>query len=278
MGHLDGLKSQRRDVARVNGVGVHDDRFTEVDRFQKRVAEPFVIAGVSHQVGVRIDVEERIDLLAVGVHPALLPDAVGDESHVDLRIGDAFREQVHVIVALIARGMGDHQFGARFLESPHQFDGVLDAFARDDTGRLQNKDVVVAQPDFAAEIGVVIVDARRGHLKVVNVGNDCGREAEAAGEFLLAHRIDDDMLDARQGGGKGGLEIVVDGAAGEPFAFPGKIVMVRDGGQAGLSDDLGHRQPRNVHSAGRRVDGKRPRKSVGGWSDLLQHRQCAVQL
>src|SRR2546430_15086465 len=62
------------------------------------------------------------------------------------------------------------------------------------------------------------------------------------------------MLGARQRRRKGGLEIVVDGAAGEPTAYPGKIVVMRDGGQAGLSDDLGHGQPqRHMHRDGEDV-------------------------
>ena len=56
------------------------------------------------------------------------------------------------------------------------------------------------------------------------------------------------MLDVRQVGRKRGTQIVVHRARRETVAFPSKIVVMGDGWQPRLRDDLGHRQAeRNVH-------------------------------
>ncbi len=55
-------------------------------------------------------------------------------------------------------------------------------------------------------------------------------------------------------GGKARVQIIGHAVHQKAFAFPVKIVMVRDGGQAGLDDEFGQRQPqRNVHRNRQRV-------------------------
>ena len=53
---------------------------------------------------------------------------------------------------------------------------------------------------------------------------------------------------------EGGLEVVVDGVEGEALALPGKVVVVRDDGEGGFRNHLGHRQPqRDMHRDGQDI-------------------------
>ena len=73
-GHLNGLEPQRINVARVDGVGVDDNGLAKVNGFEEGVSEAFIVAGIGNEVGMRVDVKESVDLLAIGIQPTQFPD------------------------------------------------------------------------------------------------------------------------------------------------------------------------------------------------------------
>src|SRR5262245_12955364 len=87
---FDGCESERREVARVYCVVIHDHGFAKVDGLEKRISEAFIKARISHQVTMRIKVEQSVELPSVFVRATVLRDALGDEANVDPGILDAF--------------------------------------------------------------------------------------------------------------------------------------------------------------------------------------------
>ena len=76
----------------------------------------------------------------------------------------------------------------------------------------------------------------------------CEGMPEPPRQFLLRHGIDDHVLHPVQRGRKRRLQIIADAIQREALAFPGEVVVVGDGGQAGFRNHLGHRQPeRHMH-------------------------------
>ena len=121
-------------------------------------------------------------------------------------------------------------------------------FASDDARGLEDEPIRVRQADFAAHLAVVIVQAGRGRLEIEDVRDDRGGEAATAGEFFLRHRVDDHVLHTGHRTGERGAQIIIHRTDDEAFAFPREVVMMRDGGQAGFRDELGHGEAeRHVH-------------------------------
>ena len=65
--------------------------------------------------------------------------------------------------------MRDDELGARVFETAHQFDGVFDAFARDDARGLQNEKSSSRRPISRRRSRVIIVDAGRRRFEVDDV-------------------------------------------------------------------------------------------------------------
>lgn len=253
-GHFDGLKAQRVDVAGIDGVGVDHHGFAKVDGFEKGVAKALVITWISHQVGVGVDVEEGVDFLAEFIHPPELADAVSDKQGVDPGVGDAVVEELYISVPLITTGMGENEFEARLLQAAQEFDGMLDAFPGHQPGRLQNKDVIFRDSNLPAEVGGIFVHRRRRRLKIDHIRNHGGGLPVAACDLLLLQAVDHDMLKMGQRGRKGCRQIIRARRDGEPFALPGKVVMVRNGGNPRLCDHLGDGQSEwDMHRNGENI-------------------------
>ena len=121
-------------------------------RFQKGVAEALVMARIRHQVGMRVNIRQRVDLLALRVQAARLAHAIGDEAHVDPRVGDAIVQHAQISASLVPSRMRDHEFGARIPEAADQLDGVFDPLALHDARGLEDEPVVFAQADVPAEV------------------------------------------------------------------------------------------------------------------------------
>ena len=108
--------------------------------------------------------------------------------------------------------MGDDQadlaFGFRFLHQADEVDGVLDALAVDDAGRLQDEHLVLRDPDLGAQVGAVgTLDGRVFELE--DVGDEGAVEAAAAREVAAAGAVDDDVgILAADDGGEGHLEVL----------------------------------------------------------------------
>jgi hypothetical protein len=65
--HLDGLETQWIDIAGIDGIRVYHNGFAEINGLEKCVSEAFVVAGVGDQVGVRVNVKQRIHLFSIGI-------------------------------------------------------------------------------------------------------------------------------------------------------------------------------------------------------------------
>src|ERR1017187_8202235 len=261
--HGDRLEPERFDVQHVYGGAVDHDWLAKVHRLEDGVAEAFVDTGVGNEIGVGIDVPERVELPALFVELAGLAEAVGDEANVHAFGLGELAQPIVIREPLVARAVGDDQLGARFLQAAHQLDGVLDALARDEACRLENEDVVGFQPDLLAQVPGVFVHGRRLGVEIKHVGDERGGDAFALGELASRGGVDDHVFDARQARGKGGVEDVLYRVDHKALAFPVEIMVVRDGVDAGLGNELGQGHTQwQVHRNGEdvlryeQIDGK----------------------
>jgi len=262
--HRNGLEPEGLNVQHVDRIAIDHDWLAEIDRFEERVAEAFVDAGVGNEVGLRIHVPERVDLLALSVKAARLAEAIGDEADVHAFGLGKLAQPIVVRETLVARAVGDDQLGARLFQASHQLDGVFDALARDDACRLENKDVVGFQADLLAQVAGVFVHGRRLGFEIKHVGDQRGGDAFTLGEFASRGSVDDHVFDARDAWGKGGVEDVLHRIDHEALAFPVEVVMVRDGVDAGLGDELG--------------EGHTERQVHGDRQHILRHEQIDGEL
>jgi len=137
---------------------------------------------------------------------------------------------------------------------PGQLEGELDSLAWHDSGGLEEKFLAGLQPEGRAQTGAVRV--RRGHrrIKIHDVGNEDGTDAGSQGKLPGSEGVDDHVSKGRQGGRKGGPQIVPGGVDGKPPSFPREIVVVPDARETRLGDQLSHRQAeRDVDWQGQRV-------------------------
>ncbi len=180
-------------------------------------------------------------------------DHVRGEDHVHAeQLGKAAHVFL-VLVALIAGLVRDHQTG--FDAHPlDQLDGMLDALAPHDPRRLQEKSLVGGDAQVGAQGGGVFVRPGGRAIEIHHVGDDGGSHALAAGDLVGGQRVDDHVPDGRQARREGHVQEIVDTVDQEALALPGKIVVVADGRQAGLGDQLGQRKPQgDVHRDGQRI-------------------------
>ena len=131
---------------------------------------------------------------------------------------------------------------------------MFDALALNDTGRLQDHDVVGRKPQLVPEPPALILVNYRRILEIDDIGNDGGRDSGAQGQFLLGRRIDHHMFDAGQIGRKGHAQIITGGVDCITGAFPIKVVVVADGGDLGFGNHLGQGYAqRDVHGYGQGI-------------------------
>lgn len=72
-------KAFRFDFGIIDRLGVDDNETAEVNRFQESVAESFDIGWISDQVGMGVNIPERIDPATVLVRAALLTNNIKDK-------------------------------------------------------------------------------------------------------------------------------------------------------------------------------------------------------
>ena len=139
-------------------------------------------------------------------------------------------------------------------EPAHQFDRMFDALAFDHTGRLKNEPFIRVESQRIADIAGIVVRRRGGMFEIHHVWNNGGRYTRPEAELVARRGTDDDMANRRKMRRKSHIEIIPDPVCLELLALPEKIVMMGDGGQTGLRDELGDCQPeRDVQRYGHRV-------------------------
>ena len=134
--HRHEFKTAAFDVILEYGIAIHEDRLLEVDRFEKRVAETFVKTRESNEVRERVEIFQR-EAVIVPVGHAGHP--IRDKAEVDTFRLCEISELVSIVETFVPGVVRDEQFISAIPELMDKFDGVFDAFARHDPGRLQNE-------------------------------------------------------------------------------------------------------------------------------------------
>ena len=129
--HGDRAKPFGLDVADENRVAIDEDRFAVVEGFQQGVPEALVQARVGDEIGLRIGVGQGVAAASLGVQRADVADVRVYEPQVDALLLGHFLQRPQVLVAFVARFMGNDEFAAGIVQPRHQIDGMLDPFAGD---------------------------------------------------------------------------------------------------------------------------------------------------
>ena len=85
--------------------------------------------------------------------------------------------------------MGYDQLATGVPEHSHKFDGMLYAFARHDSGGLQDKDIVGFQADRLTRVLGVFIQLRRWLLEVENIRQEQGSNSFAQGKLFLGSLV-----------------------------------------------------------------------------------------
>src|SRR6185436_2201561 len=152
--------------------------------------------------------------------------------------------------------MRDDEFGGQ-VEAAHQFDGVFDAFALNDPRGLQEKVFTRLNAKVSAHsFGVGIRGGRRG-VEIHYVGYHTRSHPITIRDLLGLDRVDDHMAYRRQGGRECRGKIIAHAVDLKTLALPMKVMMMRDGGEARLSDELRDgKSQRQVERDSHRIDRK----------------------
>ena len=113
---------------------------------------------------------------------------------------------------------------------------MLDTFPRDDSRRLEEKDVVRFQADVLSERAGVFIRGGGRRFKIEDIRNEDRRFTTAMTECPLGLGIDRYMLDRRQGGWKRHAQDVPDRIYRETISFPIEIMVVCNRGKTGLGN------------------------------------------
>ncbi len=118
-----------------------------------------------------------------------------------------------------------------------QVDRQLDALARHDPRGLHDEGPRLPHAELRPHV-TPHVRARRGAwvIEIEDVGNHGRPGAGPLLEACRGKRADADVTDEREDRGEGRLQDVGNDAMGEALALPPVVVVVADGGQAGLLD------------------------------------------
>jgi len=166
--------ARRLDVRAVRGVRIDDQRLAEVERLDQRVAEALIRTEIGHEVGVRVDVPQRVGAPPV-LHAAPLHDAVADEQGANARRLHLAQQPVVVRAGLIACVAGDDQDvtvpGVVRAQLAHQLDRPLDVLAAHDARRLEDQPFVRGDAQFVAHSQRVVVRRRGQVAEVEDIGN-----------------------------------------------------------------------------------------------------------
>ena len=241
--HQNGAEPLGTDVAGVDRVVVHEDRLAVVDRLQEGVAEALEQRRVGDQIGVRVDVVQGIDLAALRRGRAPVVDHPVDEQRAYSEHFGVVADPLLVLEAFVARGVGDDQDHVPVpVQMLHQLDGVFDALALHDARGLQHEDVVLPQPQRAAHVGVVVVDSARRVVEVHHVGDQVGIGAGAQRQLVARRAVDHHVGHRVEPRRVGVAQVVGHATDHEALALPGEVVVMGDGGDAGLGDHFGDGQ------------------------------------
>jgi hypothetical protein len=168
---LDHAEPVRGDVDLVDRVAVDHERSAIVDRLEEGVAESLDARAVGDEIGVRIDVRERVDGPAIGRAAARVVDDLRFEPHRHVQQVRELHHPLDIVVTLFAARVRHDQL-RRDSQTPGQLDGVLDALALDDPGRLEDEHLAVRQAEVAPGVSRVVVGRRGLDVVVHDVGDD----------------------------------------------------------------------------------------------------------
>ena len=104
-----------------------------------------------------------------------------------------------VIKAFVTRAVRHDQFGPRFFQSAHQFDGVFNALARNQPRGLKDEDVVGRKADLLAQVAGILVHRGWFGVEIEDIRDERRGDPFALGQFAAGGGVDDDVLDALTG-------------------------------------------------------------------------------
>ncbi len=152
-----------------------------------------------------------------------------------------------IFVTFIAAGMRDHEC-ALHIQALDQLDGMLDPFAPDHARRLKKEKFVRSNIQVGAQIGRVFVRRRGWMIEIHHVRDDRGCHTLSSAKLGSRQRIDHHVTDGRQPRRKGHFQVIANTVHEKAFTLPREIVMMADGRDAGLGNQLRDRQPkRDIH-------------------------------
>ena len=243
----DNLETLGLDIAPKDLISAHHDRPAVVDGLQEGVAKALYRRWVRDQVGLLIHIGQRKDLSPIRCLTALVTDEIGGKNHPHVQqIGQG--PQIGLIVcALVAGSMGDHERASR-VQPAGQLDRLLDALAGDDPRWLKQQVLIGTNAKRGPHLGGAGVGLGRRRFEIHHVGDEHRADPGAQGQLAGTVGIDHHVIDGWQDRGKS-AQLVIRGRRDlEAFAFPRKVVVMSNGGEMGLCDQLCQGQPqRDVH-------------------------------
>ena len=202
---------------------------------------------------MRVHILQRVHLASVGKCLAVVVDDAVDETRADPeQIGELLDARL-VLVAFVAGCVRDHQ-RCRHIHTSHQLDCVFYALSLDYTGWLQNQQLVGRNAERFPDVVVVLVDAGWRLLELHDVRYQCAGNPGSERKLIPAGGIDDDVPNGVEVRRVALVQVVPDAVVEETFPFPEEIVMMRNGVDTRLRDELGDRHPEgDVEWNGQRV-------------------------
>jgi len=254
--HGHHVESERLYVSHKRRVPVDQQRFAEVDRFEKRISEAFVAAGVCDEICIWVNVPKGASAFTGDLSGPRACDVTTDQPQIHSMFAGITLEPFRIFQLFITGLMGNHQFVSRIVKLLDQLDGRFDAFSLYDAGRLQDHSIFRRQSDRLPKCENPFVVRIRGVFEVEHIRDDRILHAGAKGQLFLGVRVDHDVFDIWQPGGKGHAQIVADGIEQESNPFPVEIMIVGYGGKLCFGDGFRQCQAEgNVHRNGQYILG-----------------------